>query len=128
VNLAGDEQAKKEGHTPKLLKRLAPKLPLVLFAVPKTEHVLLFGYTNGTWFQGFGREDRDGKVGWEFAHLEPTFRRTYKGTTAELIQVVTDGLAGKKPPPEPDPKEPPGLGPEVESQGRPAEKPRGNGP
>src|SRR5262245_49216446 len=28
INLTGDSEAKKENHTPQLLKRLAPKLPL----------------------------------------------------------------------------------------------------
>src|SRR5262249_26162421 len=35
------------------------------------------------------------------------------GTTVELAQVVRDALSGKKPPPDPNPKEEPGLGPEL---------------
>jgi hypothetical protein len=127
VNLAGDEQAKKEGHTQQLLKRIAPELPLVLFAVPRSQHVLLVGYTNGTWFQAVGREDRDGKWSGAFTHLEPNFHRTFKGTTAELIQVLTDGLAGRKRLPAADAKEPPGLGPEIEPRGRGSRSGQGDG-
>lgn len=43
---------------------------------------------------------------------QPYLRRTFKGTTAELMQTIRDGLAGKKVP-DVDPKEKPGLGPEV---------------
>ena len=32
INLTGDSEAKKLKHTPQLLKRLAPKLPLVVFS------------------------------------------------------------------------------------------------
>ena len=127
IDLTGDEWAKKEGHTPQLLRRIAPELPLVLFAVPKSQHVLLVGYTNGTWFQALGREDRDGKWTGTFAHLEPNLRRTFKGTTAELIQVLGDGLAGRKPLPAADAKESPGLGPEIEPRGRGSKTGQGDG-
>ncbi len=112
VNLTGD----KEKHTPKLLKRVAQDLPIVIFVLlkekPDEPHVGL-GYTNGTWFQVLGHKD-GGQVRWAFTHCEIYLRRTYKGTTAELIQVLADAVSGKKPPPDLDTSEPPGFGPELE--------------
>ena len=114
IKLVGDREAQRHEHTPKLLKRLAPDLPLVVFARKTGARYIAFGYTNGTWFQMIGHSDGGGVVRWEFTHCEPYLRRTFKGTTAELAQVLRDGLAGTRAPPEPDPQEPPDLGPEVQ--------------
>jgi outer membrane protein assembly factor BamB len=121
VNLKGDSEAEKDKQVPKLLKRLAPKLPLVVFAGGRGKTYTAFCYTNGTWFQMTGTREDD-KVRWAFTHAEPYLRRTFKGATDELRQVLVDGLAGKKKPPEPNPKEEPGLGPEIQPQEKPAEK------
>src|SRR5262249_53169603 len=103
VNLTGDVLAKKHKHSAQMLKRLAPKLPLVLFANKPEQRYTPFGYTNGPWFQMAGQQPDDGKpIVWAFTHCEPYLRRTFKGTTAELRQVVIDGLSGKKQPPEVD--------------------------
>ena len=75
-----------------------------------------FAFTNGTWFQMEGRiEKQEGKetVRWSFLHCEPYLRRTFKGTTEELKQIVIDGVAKKKAPPAPNEKEPPGFGPPI---------------
>ena len=114
LNLKGDSDAAKYKHTPQLLKRLAKDLPLVLFLIKTGDRYVAFGYTNGTWFQFTGQKDRDAdRVRWAFTHAEPYLRRTYKGTTAELRQLLADVLAGKKQPPEPDDKLEPGFGPEA---------------
>ena len=47
----GDSDAKKLGHTPLILKRLAVDLPVVLFVENKGAKFTAFAYTNGTWFQ-----------------------------------------------------------------------------
>jgi len=110
VNLTGD----KENHTPEFLKRIAPKLPVVLFVTSRDDKFLALGYTDGTWFQMIGTKTEDGKQArWVFTHCEIYLRRTYNGTTKEMIAVVTDVVSGKKKPPKPNPKEPPGFGPEV---------------
>jgi hypothetical protein len=114
----GNRLAEKGGHRELVLKRLARGLPLVLFcnrrvAEKPEAHTVVFAYTNGTWFQLLGRGPRPEAGGWVFVQAEPAARRTFKGTTAELRQVVVDAVAGKRPPPAPDPKEPPGLGPEA---------------
>jgi outer membrane protein assembly factor BamB len=116
IPLKGDVEAKKKDHVPQILKRVAPKLPLVLFIIRQDKKYTALAYTNGTWFQFLGVES-DGTVSWRFTHGEPYLRKTFKGSTAELKQTVVDGLAGKKDPPKPDTKEKPGFGPEV-----PAEK------
>ncbi len=118
INLTGDNEGQKSKHTPQLLKRLAVDLPVVVFVNQRGKRYETFAFTNGTWFQVAGHIDKDDptKVRWGFLHCEPYLRRTFKGTTAELRQVVIDGLSGKKAPPEPDPKEPPGLGPELKKE------------
>lgn len=111
VNLTGD----KEKHTPQFLKRIAPKLPVILFVTHRNGKSLALGYTNGTWFQLIGTADDAAgrRVRWTFTHCEIYLRRTFTGTTKELIEVVGDSLAGKRKAPEVNPKEPPGFGPEV---------------
>src|SRR5262245_60933658 len=110
VNLKGD----KENHTPEFLKRIALKLPVVLFVTNREKSLLVFGYTNGTWFQVIGTPDEETKkVRWAFTHCEIYFRRTFTGSTQEMIDAVTDAVSGKKKPPKPNPKEKPGFGPEI---------------
>jgi outer membrane protein assembly factor BamB len=122
INLTGDAEAKKDDHTGKMLKRLAPKLPVVLFIVERDGKYTAFGYTNGTWFQMIANKAADPeKTVFAFTHCEPYLTRTFKGTTEEMRKVVVDGLAGKKPP-DPNPKEPPGFGPEVQSQEKDKDK------
>jgi outer membrane protein assembly factor BamB len=109
VDLTGDAYAKKEKHTQVLLDRLAPGRKLVLFVDPVGDGYAAFGFVEGTWFQLRGT--RDG--GWSLLHCEPYLRRTFKGSTDELRTVVAESLAGKRKPPDPDEKEPPGYGPPV---------------
>src|SRR5262245_25249898 len=113
--LKGDAEAKKNNHVPLILKRIAPKQPLVLFILQKDKQYTALAYTNGTWFQSIGVE-ADGMVRWSFAHGEPYLRKTFKGGTADLKQIIVDALAGKKAPPKLDSKEKPGFGPEVEAE------------
>ena len=121
INLTGDTEAKREQQTEKLLKRLAPDLALIMFVTRQGDKYLGFVYTNGTWFQIIGQGESEESLRWSFAHLEPYLRRTFKGTTDELRQIVVDGLAGKREPPKPNEKEPPGIGPEIEE--KPKQKP-----
>jgi outer membrane protein assembly factor BamB len=122
INMTGDAEAKKGDHTAQILKRLAPKLPVVLFATEIDKKYVLFAYTNGTWFQLAGDKPAEGDKGvFAFTHGEPFLRRTFKGTTDEMKKVLVDGLAGKGKLPKVDPKEPPGFGPEVEEKKEAAE-------
>src|SRR5262249_6205406 len=73
MNLTGDSEAKKDNHTPQLLKRLAPDLTLVLFANGRGKRYTAFFYTNGTWFQAVGLK-ADDAVRWSFTHCEPYLR------------------------------------------------------
>jgi outer membrane protein assembly factor BamB len=115
IAMKGDAEAKKKNHVPQILKRVAPKLPLLLFVLKQDKKYTAFAYTNGTWFQIAGVE-ADGAVRWSLTHGEPYLRKTFKGSTAELKRVVVDGLSGKKDPPKPDTKEKPGFGPEIETE------------
>jgi outer membrane protein assembly factor BamB len=117
ILLQGDAEAKKRSHVPQILKRVAPKLPLLLFILQQDKRFATLAYTNGTWFRIIGAES-DGAMRWSFVHGEPYLRKTFKGSTAELKQVVIDGLSGKREPPKPDAKEKPGFGPEVPAESK----------
>ena len=118
VNLTGDAEAKKYDHTKQLLKRLAPRMTIVLFVNVSKEkdrvNYGVFSYSNGTWFQLLATKAPEGeKTVFRFLHCEPYLRRTYKGTTEEMKTLINDVLAGIATPPEFNDKEAPGLGPEV---------------
>ncbi len=112
VNLKGDSEAEKLKHVPELLKRLSNGMPIVLFIKLEKSKATVFAFTNGTWFQISGQKDGE-EMRWSLLHGEPGLRRTFKGTTAEMSEVVRAVLAGKKQPPAPDEKEKPGFGPEA---------------
>ena len=111
INLTGDKQK----HTPQLLKRIAPDVPLVVGIKKQPDgKLMMLAYTNGTWFQTLGQTEGD-QTRWAFTHCEIYLRRTFHGTTAELKQTVADVLAGKTKSPPPNPKEAPGFGPVLDS-------------
>jgi hypothetical protein len=118
----------RENNRPSFLaKRLAAGMPVVFFGdngrspafdKVRKEGMTLFLYTNGTWAQiaGNSKAAEETSILLRFHHYEPSLRRTFKGSTADMRQVIIDGLAGKKEPPAYDPQEPAGLGPEVKPQ------------
>jgi hypothetical protein len=111
LKLASD----KAEQATQLQERLAPELSLVLFV---DEHNLAFAYSNGTWFQVKLAGDGEALRG-AFTHFEPSLRRTFCGSTADLQTVLADVIAGKRKPPPVNPKEKPGLGPKVVSAAHP---------
>lgn len=113
INLKGDAESDKEKQTPELLKRLATDLPIVAFVQKQPEGgYMMLAFTNGTWFQVLGQGEGK-ELRWAYTHCEIYLRRTFKGTTAELEQSISDVITKKKRPPAPNPKEPAGLGPVV---------------
>jgi len=113
VSLKGEEK-----DLPKLLKRLADDLPLVVFVTkPSEDKYHAMAYTNGTWFDMLGYVDGEA-VRWAFVQCQPNFRRTFRGTTDELTEVVKLAVARKKAPPPIDKKASPGLGPEIGEQAK----------
>jgi outer membrane protein assembly factor BamB len=125
VNLTGDKEAVDEKQPAMLLDRLDKDLPLVIFAARKGKNYDAVGYTNGTWFRMLGVvEQQDGKdvTRWRFTHGEPYFRRTFKGTTDELIQAIRGGLKGEKLPAFNE-KEDPGFGPPLKKTKDDGKKP-----
>lgn len=128
INLTGDDEAKKGDHTNKLLKRLAPKMTVVLFVTLRNDTYTVFGYTNGTWFQMIGKKTANpADTVFAFTHCEPFLTRTFKGTTEEMKKVVVDGLAGKAKPPAPNANAEPGFGPEVMPPAKEAPQPLAHG-
>jgi outer membrane protein assembly factor BamB len=121
VAILGDDEQVRRKEVPQLLRRLAVKLPLVVFVNKEDREYIAFAYSNGTWFQMTGTETDDGPR-WKMTHIEPYLRKSFKGTTAELKQVLADVLAGKRKAPPPDAKEKPGVGPEIEEKKGPEEK------
>lgn len=106
VRLDGEKQA----ETRQLLARLAADVPVAIFVTESKGQFVGLAYTNGTWFQLIGKP-ADGRVVWQFTHIEPYLRRTYRGTTAELLQLLPDVVAGKVKAPPLDPRVKPGIGP-----------------
>ncbi|HJZ94644.1 MAG TPA: tripartite tricarboxylate transporter TctB family protein, partial [Gemmataceae bacterium] len=122
VNLTGDKEAVDEKQPAMLMDRLDRDLPFIVFAGRRGKTYDAVAYTNGTWFRMSGVvEQQDGKdvTRWKFTHCEPYFRRTYKGTTEDLIKAVQAGMKGEKLPPYNE-KEEPGYGP-------PLKKPKDDG-
>jgi outer membrane protein assembly factor BamB len=111
--LKGDEEAEKGKQIPLLLKRLGPDLPVILFLNKRGMNFTGLGFTNGTWFSLTGQQTDDTRVILNLTHAEPYLRRTFKGTTDEMKDVVVGATIGKTKPPEYDAKEPPGYGPEL---------------
>src|SRR5262249_42701978 len=101
VLIKGDAGAIKKKEVPQLLERVAPKLPIVLSATPRDKDRLGLPSPNGPWFALTG-QTADGEARWVFEPLEPSLRRTYRGTTAELLELLADVKAGKRKPPAPD--------------------------
>jgi hypothetical protein len=84
--------------------RLTPGRSVVLF---NKGGKFTLGYVEGTWFR-LAEPPKQGSP-WPFVHLELYLRRTFKGTSAEMQQAVSDVLGGKPAPP-PDPSAKPGYG------------------
>ena len=108
---------------PRLLKCFGPGQQAVLFINDAggfwhnkgatRKNPIAFGYTDGSWFCMESTKLDSGKLLWRLAQGEPYLRTTFKGTTAELNQVLVDHLAGKGKLPEPVKAEP-GFGPEYQ--------------
>jgi outer membrane protein assembly factor BamB len=125
VNLTGDEEAVKAKEPSLLLERLDKDVMLVVFASRDETGFDAVAFTNGTWLRLAGVLDKDGDkevTRWRFAHCETFFRRTFKGTTDELIREVQGGLKGEKVSPY-DEKEKPGYGPPLPKVKGDAKKP-----
>jgi outer membrane protein assembly factor BamB len=117
VNMTGDDEAKKENDTKTILDRLDATRKVVFFVSKRGKKYNAMAFVEGSWFSVQGTiDDADKTVRWAFLHGEPFLRRTFKGTSAELVKVIEDGLAKKAKPPEPNEKEPKGYGPAVEKK------------
>ncbi|MBM3978879.1 MAG: hypothetical protein FJ304_01075 [Planctomycetes bacterium] len=114
MNMTGDDEGKKAGDTKTAFERLDTTREVVFFLRKQGKLYNAKLFVEGSWFSAYGQIDADGKtVRWAFLHGEPFLRRTFKGTSAEMVKTVADALAKKAKPPEPDEKEKPGYGPVV---------------
>ena len=117
VNMTGTAEAKKNDDTKTILDRLDTSRKVVCFASKRGKEYNAMAFVEGSWFSMRGTiDDADKMVRWAFQNGEPFLRRTFKGTSPELIKVLEDGLAKKAKPPAPDEKEKPGYGPAVEKK------------
>lgn len=122
-----DPDSKWEGIRvlPKFLKCIGPDQEAILFINDSggfwhnkgatRKFPIAFGFTNGSWFCMESSKIDEGKLLWRLAQGEPYLRTTFKGTTADLNQVLADHLSGKGKLPEPVKTEP-GFGPEYEAK------------
>ncbi|HSQ55885.1 MAG TPA: hypothetical protein VLM40_09065, partial [Gemmata sp.] len=126
VNMTGSEEANKSGDRKIIFDRLDPSRKVVFFVGKRGKNHNAKVFVEGSWFSVHGTEDpADKTVRWAFLNGEPFLRRTFKGTTAEMVKTIEDGLAGKAKPPAPNEKEKPGYGPAV---GKKPEEPVGRTP
>jgi outer membrane protein assembly factor BamB len=117
VNMTGNEEAKKHGDTKTIFDRLDSTRKVIFFVSKRGKKYNAKAFVEGSWFSVQGTEDETDKVvRWAFQSGEPFLRRTFKGTSAELVKVVEDGLAGKAKPPLANDKEKEGYGPAVEKK------------
>lgn len=120
VNMTGDDEARKAGDTQIILDRLDASRKVVFFVSKRGKKYNTMACVEGSWFALQGTiDDADKSVRWAFLHGEPYLRRTFTGTSAELIAVIESGLAKKAKPPAPNEKEKPGYGPAVEKKQSP---------
>jgi outer membrane protein assembly factor BamB len=117
VNMTGDEEAKKFNDSKTIMERLDTRRAVIFFVNKRNKRYQAMAFVEGTWFslQGF-EEDSGRTVRWAFLHGEPFLRRTFAGTSAELIRVIEDGLAGRAAPPPPNEKMKPGYGPPAQTK------------
>ncbi|HEY1186152.1 MAG TPA: hypothetical protein VGE74_00785, partial [Gemmata sp.] len=114
VNMTGNAASQKTGDTKTVFARLDQTRELVFFVRKQGKTYNAKVFVEGSWFSVYGQLDAGGKtVRWAFLHGEPYLRRTFKGTSAEMVKTIEDALAKKGKPPEPDEKEKPGYGPPV---------------
>ena len=123
LNLNLKVSPKKE-HPGLLLKRVRDGHPVVIFATRVRGDFFFLGYTNGTWFSMGSKSvpAKDpasrGPAVCAFRCCELYLRRTYSGKTSELLALLPDVLAARKPAPAYDPKVKPGVGPELKPAGK----------
>jgi outer membrane protein assembly factor BamB len=120
VNMTGNAEANKNNDTKTILDRLDNTRKVVFFVSKRGKKYNAMAFVEGSWFSMQGTQDETDKVvRWAFQNGEPYLRRTFKGTSAELVKIIEDGLAKKAKPPAPDEKEKPGYGPAVEKKCEP---------
>ena len=89
-----------QGAWPEPLMRHAVEgEPILLFYNNEPKSVM---YLNRFFIQVYG--DNNPEAEWVFTHVEMRMNRTYHKPQPDLVKLVTDILAGKSSPPEPDPK------------------------
>lgn len=129
VNMTGDEEAKKANDTQTILDRLDFRRQVVFFANKRGKRYQAMAFVEGSWFSLQGFEEEAGKtVRWTFLHGEPYLRRTFAGSSAELIRIIEDGLVRRAMPPMPDDKAKPGYGPPASEDKLPPSSNDGNPP
>lgn len=98
VSLKGNEIAEKEKQTQIMLDRMEKDTTIIVFSGRRGTVMNAYGYMNGTWFQMLGGTEKvEGKdvLKWRFLECEPNLRKTFAGTTDEIIKVVKGGLKGE---------------------------------
>jgi outer membrane protein assembly factor BamB len=113
-----DEADFKKNLIDPLLKRFGPDQEIIFFLDPigSGKTYKTFAFTNGTWFQLHGTQVGKEQAVFSLKSAEPYFRKSFKGTTAELHKLLKEHAAGKAKFPPLDDKEPAGFGPEYEAK------------
>ena len=106
VLLKGDS----EGNPRQLLDRVSVGTVVIVFITELPDRHMGLLFSEGSWFQIIGQLV-EGSPRWSFTHGEPYLRRTFKGTTQEMQNVVVAYVKDMTPPPAVSADEKPGFGP-----------------
>src|SRR5580704_1068953 len=89
VNMTGNAEAQKSNDTKTILERLDTTRKVVFFVSKRGKKYNAMAFVEGSWFSMQGtQDDADKVVRWAFQNGEPFLRRTFKGTSAELVKIL----------------------------------------
>ncbi|HUT35910.1 MAG TPA: VCBS repeat-containing protein [Planctomycetota bacterium] len=94
-------------HAAYLLNVLKEGEPVIIYAKRERNDIASCVHAGDTWFQLFATaEPNPANTWWRMTHVEIAMGRTFNGTTADLIKLTGDVVAGRAAPPKPNPSVP----------------------
>jgi len=94
-------------HAAYLLSAIREGEPVIVFAKRDHRDIASCVHAGDTWFQLFATaEPKLDDTWWRMSHVEIAMGRTFNGTTAELVRLTGDILAGRAASPKPNPSVP----------------------
>jgi len=93
---------------PYMMAKVKPDQTILVFYKKEGDALACLCYMDNFWFQLYGQHLADyNQMWWRMSHVEIRMNRTWIKSVNELINVITEVLAGKAKAPAPDPNVPP---------------------